>query len=448
MDAMALDIRTMAIMAALTSVLQAAALVTLWRAAPHAKGPREWALGASMLAAGMLLISFRHLVPDWVSVILANALIVAAHGAYLAGINRYQEQKLDTLLIGSGLVVTIATFCFFTYVDNNVSARIVVISIVIALLSAVAAVRLVRGTVAQMSSAEWLVLFMLVAHVLFHSARGAYTYFQDQGIADFMQASIVHGAAFADIVIFSFVAGLGFSIMTVVRINRRLEEELDSRTTLLSVIAHDVRSPFTALVGLTNMVSRSLESGDTNEARILTGKVSRAASDTLTLIEDLLVWSKEEFNASSRVASRIDLHDLMERTVRLFDDPVIEKRLDIRLNSEQSVLYQYADEVEMVVRNLMSNAIRYSPQDGTISIESSQARDGTEILISNSLDSPDDGGPEAGDTSLASARRKGGAGIGLQLCRKLCAKAGHSLHLERTPQGAFAARFLVRELPA
>lgn len=452
MNAMALDIRTMAIMAALTSVLQALALVTLWRAVPQEPGPREWALGGIMLACGMLLISFRNLVPDWASVILANVLIVAAHAAYLAGVNRYQMRPPDNAVIGVSMLTTVLLFGYFTYVDPNVSARIVVISCVLVILAATAAFRLSRAHSVNLAGAELLVIFMLVVHALFHGARGAYTYFHDQGIADFMQASTIHAAAFADIVIFGFVAGLGFSIMTVVRINRRLSVELESRTTLLSVIAHDIRGPFSALISLTNLVSTSLDKGNTTEARALTVKVSTAAEATLTLLEDLLVWSKAEFGSSTRLASSLNLNDLVERKLRLFEGQVQRKRIEITVRNGLSSLHHYADEIEMVVRNLLSNAVKFCPIDGQLTVESKQVPGGTEIQISNTLPPPalqgrsEEEAPNAAGSRTAGRDEAAGMGIGLILCRKLCEKAGHKLILENNSDERFTASFIIRDL--
>lgn len=455
MDAIALDIRTMAIMAALTSVLQAVALTTLWRAAPQAPGPREWALGGIMLALGMLLISFRNLVPDWASVIVANVLIVAAHAAYLAGINSHQNQRPDTRVIAGSILATVGLFLWFTYYENNVSARIIVISAVLVLLSATAAIRLSRPVRNRKPSAAWLVVVMLGAHAVFHLLRGLYTFFLDRGISDFMQASIVHGAAFADIVIFSFVAGLGFSIMTVARTNERLADELALRTTLLSIIAHDIRSPFTALIGMTTLVSTSLEKGDVKEARILTGKVSRAAMSTLNLLEDLLVWSKAEFNATTRHASRIELQDLVEKKVHLFEEQILQKRIDVRMTLNQPTVCHYADELEMLVRNLLSNAIKFCPPEGEISIVTSPTERGAEIQISNTIAATQTAASSDGDRMVEAQRGASvgtageiGMGIGLDLCRRLCANAGHNLTIRADAKDTFTASLSVRELAA
>ncbi|MBO6835166.1 MAG: HAMP domain-containing histidine kinase [Alphaproteobacteria bacterium] len=455
MDAIALDIRTMAIMAALTSVLQAVALTTLWRAAPQAPGPREWALGGIMLALGMLSISFRNLVPDWASVIVANVLIVAAHAAYLAGINSHQNQRPDTRVIAGSILATVGLFLWFTYYENNVSARIIVISAVLVLLSATAAIRLSRPVRDRKPSAAWLVVVMLGAHAAFHLVRGLYTFILDRRISDFMQASIVHGAAFADIVIFSFVAGLGFSIMTVARTNERLADELASRTTLLSIIAHDIRSPFTALIGMTTLVSTSLEKGDVQEARILTGKVSRAAMSTLNLLEDLLIWSRAEFTAATRNASQIALQDLVEKKVHLFEEQILQKRIDVRMTLNHPTVCQYADELEMLVRNLLSNAIKFCPPDGEISIVTSSTDAGAMIEISNTV-----AATQRATSSVVKRRGEApsgetvgtageiGMGIGLDLCRRLCSKAGHNLTIRADAKDTFTASLSVRELAA
>ncbi|WP_305856378.1 GGDEF domain-containing protein [Balneatrix alpica] len=220
---MELDIRTLAFVTTLFSVLFALGLITVFWAQRHAgiAGVGMAALACSSIALGFFLLGLRHLIPHVFSILLANGLLfLGGHfllemAVRLANIEPLRWRYAGLTLIGVGLVL----FAYFTYGNENVVARIVVISLALGAFTAIAAWLLWQhgGDLAQRCLASILVLF-----AAFMLLRVIWT-LAGEGIQDFMSAGLMQALAFLTMI--SLVAGVSFTVVWVV--SSRLQKKLN-----------------------------------------------------------------------------------------------------------------------------------------------------------------------------------------------------------------------------
>lgn len=440
----------MAAMAALASILQAVALCVLWRTVPRADGPAQWAMGGALLALGMLLIAFRNLVPDLLSIVLANTMIVASHAAYLIGIQKYLSVppsfRFCAILIGA----TVGVFIAFTYLEPDIANRIVAISLVLAVLSIACAAQFFRRARKTLALVEWLLVVLFISHALFHLFRGAYSGFAEHGMSDFMAASIIHGIAFVDMVIFCFVAAIGFSVATVLLMNDTLQEELESRSTMLSIIAHDVRTPFNGLIGATHLIQANLALNKLDDVARFADLLSHEAEAALHLLEDVVTWGKTQFSDSKLSETDVNLDELVGSIFLSFESDAAAKQVSITTDFAPRTVVADKDIVAMVLRNFLSNAIKFSPQGGLIALSSSATGGKTTVTVADNGPGLDQDLIQSGPLStkrLAACALTGnqtgleriGMGVGLLLCAKTCQRHGYELSIDVGQAGGVAA---------
>lgn len=441
----------MAAMASLASILQAVTLVVLWRTVPKAAGPSHWAIGGALLALGMILIAFRKVIPDAFSIIVANTFIVGSHAAYLIGIQKFLNLPPSTKLCGAVVGGLAGLFIAFTYIEPNVVVRIVLISVVMALLSGICAFQFVRRKQKPFADVEILLIVLFMLHALFHVFRGAYTAFAEHGLSDFMSASIIHGLAFVDIVIFCFAAGIGFSVATVLTINKALQSELEARSTLLSIIAHDIRTPFSGLIGFIHLIQANIAQDKPQESERFADLLSREAEQVLRLLEDLVTWGKGQFAEAIASKSTLSLPDLVGDILEHFEKEVAHKRLSIESAYAQPQIVGDKDIVAMALRNFLSNAIKFSPEGGIVRIETKDPRS---IIVSDSGPGLDPGLFRNGVLDadrLAGFALEGrdavshydGLGVGLSLCARTCVRHGYGLRLDNGDVGGVVAELVI-----
>jgi diguanylate cyclase (GGDEF)-like protein/PAS domain S-box-containing protein len=131
-----LDLRTVVFSTLATHVLCAVLLVLLWtQNRRRFKGTGFWALNAILSSLGLLLIFTRGISPDWISIVLANCLIVAGGLCGVIGLQRFVERRGSHVLVTSVFVVFALIHTYFTFVDSSLSVRTLNLSVTLLLVA-------------------------------------------------------------------------------------------------------------------------------------------------------------------------------------------------------------------------------------------------------------------------------------------------------------------------
>jgi len=202
--------------------------------------------------------------------------------------------------------------------------------------------------------------------------------------------------------------------------NQVLENNNLVKDKLFSVISHDLRSPITQVVGLLNL----WEAGEMNNAEmsILTPAVKSSIMHTLELLDNLLIWSKNQLQGFNYSPLAFDLRTLIEENLKNLISLVDKKDISIQNAIEPDTLvYADMEMIKIVLRNLISNAIKFTPDNGTIRI-SSYTKDGQIVICVEDTGIGIKEKDQAkifsftSHTTLGTANEKG-TGIGLKICR-------------------------------
>jgi len=214
---------------------------------------------------------------------------------------------------------------------------------------------------------------------------------------------------------------------------QQLEELNKLKDRLFSIIAHDLKAPFASLVSMLRLVNEDGISAD--EFKEYLPKLTENIEYTSTLLENLLNWSRSQIDAVNIVIEPIYLKQIIDNEILFFTKPAIEKGIQIINNIESSYLIN-ADKstVQLVIRNLFSNAIKFC-----------KANDSIEILLKNlngeeTLLFKDTGIGMSAEkvkklfgsetfTTLGTDNEKG-TGLGLLLCKDFLNKIGGKIHAE------------------
>lgn len=245
--------------------------------------------------------------------------------------------------------------------------------------------------------------------------------------------------------------------------NRRLEAERDRlllderragefREAFIDVISHELRTPITTILGLTQILARPGRTDDPASLATLLEDV-RAESERLhRLVEDLLVLSRVERGRLDVDLEPLEPRRLLERIARQEAADLPSIGIETDLEPDLPIVAGEATYVEQIIRNLLGNAAKYTPIGTQVVV--SARRSGGEIEVRVS-----DDGPGIGDDSLTrvfdlfyrdpdSARTVAGSGIGLFVCASLVEAMGGRIWARRRPEGGSEFGFTMRVLEA
>ncbi len=156
--------------------------------------------------------------------------------------------------------------------------------------------------------------------------------------------------------------------------NERLEkseEELkrtvQTKDKLLSIIAHDLRNPFTALVGLTELLQENADSIGKAELNQYVTMINESSHKLLLLIENLLAWARSQTGTLKLVSTILNLKSQADDVIKLYLSQAETKGISL-INEIPGNINVYADSkiLAIIIRNLISNGIKYTRNGGSV----------------------------------------------------------------------------------
>ena len=156
----------------------------------------------------------------------------------------------------------------------------------------------------------------------------------------------------------------------------QLLEANSAKDRFFSIIAHDLKSPFNSLLGLSELLSEEWDEYPDKEKQRMIGMMQGSISSTYKLLTNLLDWSRLQRGAISVELKELNLRELAENSIDGLKVQAATKRIDLINQIDESHL-AIADQfmVDTILRNLILNAIKFTPKEGCITL-SSELKDG------------------------------------------------------------------------
>ncbi|MGB8190710.1 MAG: ATP-binding protein [Chitinophagaceae bacterium] len=213
----------------------------------------------------------------------------------------------------------------------------------------------------------------------------------------------------------------------------QLSELNAEKNKLFSVISHDLKMPIYALRNLFRSIDHQDLPGD--ELKLMVPEIVKDLNYTTSLMENLLLWAKSQMQMDAIQIQGMDIAQMIDETTHLLRLQAEAKRIYIQRIPDQSV-YVFADRdmLNLVLRNLVSNAIKFTPENGNIVIETADLGADIEVSIRDTgvgmtrdiLDKI----TENNFYSTKGTANESGTGLGLMLCKDFLKKIGSRMYIE------------------
>lgn len=191
---------------------------------------------------------------------------------------------------------------------------------------------------------------------------------------------------------------------------------------IFSILSHDMRSPIASVKNTFDLLDAKMINEE--EFATLKEKISDQLSTLNIVLDNLLQWSKSQIYGNEiHIETNVNLHDLTQRSLSLFEAQIKNKNLFVNAEIEKSltVLADY-NKLDIVVRNLISNAVKFTLPGGSISIYSEQHEKNITLCIKDSgngirEEDQKDIFKIKGSTRQYGTAGESGTGLGLWLCK-------------------------------
>jgi signal transduction histidine kinase/ligand-binding sensor domain-containing protein len=218
-----------------------------------------------------------------------------------------------------------------------------------------------------------------------------------------------------------------------------LNELNASKDKFFSIIAHDLKNPFNTIIGFSEILSEEIGSGNQVKSIEYANLIKTSAVQTFRLLENLLEWANSQTKKISYNPSDINLHELFTEDFNILNDMANRKNIDLRILIPQNLTIR-ADRnmIKTVIRNLISNAIKFTDKGGKVEANAVISKKQVEISVS-------DNGIGMTKEIMAKLFRidaklstrgtdnEKGTGLGLFLCKEFVEKHGGRISVESEP---------------
>ena len=168
----------------------------------------------------------------------------------------------------------------------------------------------------------------------------------------------------------------------IIRSNQQLSKTVAEKDKFFSIIAHDLRSPFSGFINLTQIMAEESESFSKDELTDYSKSMYDSASTVYKLLENLLEWAQMQKGNISFNPQELLLPDLVSFSVNTINQRALQKGISLvtEIPSDQKI---FADEkmTNTVLRNFLSNAVKFTKRDGTVTVRCKKI-DGEMIEVS------------------------------------------------------------------
>ena len=216
-----------------------------------------------------------------------------------------------------------------------------------------------------------------------------------------------------------------YELFSIKRIKQELENTIESRDTLYSVIAHDLRSPLGSLKMMNNAILMMVDKDQVSpEVFEMLQMMNKTSEEIFLLLDNLLKWAKNRLKKQNVYKQETDINSLVSSTAEIYIPMAAQKGLTIQLQDMDKELSGFVDidMIKTVIRNLISNAIKFSFEGGTISIASKIEGDFVIVSVKDSgkgIKKEDQEKLLKQNTHFTSygTNNEKGSGLGLMLCK-------------------------------
>ena len=246
-----------------------------------------------------------------------------------------------------------------------------------------------------------------------------------------------------DIETISMLAELAWDVSEMKKVEEALKESESrlrdlnvTKDKFFSIIAHDLRSPFNGILGfsaiLVDQIQEKNYEGIDEYARIVQNSAKRA----LSLLMNLLEWSRSQTGLVKFSPEYVEIGILIDEVVNLFDDMAQQKSIELSIELPSKVIaFSDKDMISTILRNLISNALKFTNPGGKIIISAERKPD--EILFSvadNGVGMKKDALGKMFRIDVGSSTKgtnnESGTGLGLILCKEFVEKHGGKIWAE------------------
>jgi len=222
--------------------------------------------------------------------------------------------------------------------------------------------------------------------------------------------------------------------------NEELKKLNEMKDRFFSIVSHDLRSPFAGILTITDIIKNHADTVSKEELISMLQSLNETAQQTYKFIEDLLEWSRSQMGRIQMNIVEEDLHTIVTGTILTLKQQAEIKNIEINSRIQSGTFAMFDNNMmATIVRNLISNAIKFTPKGGKITLKAEAIEKEGKRFIRLAVSDTGVGMTEQQVANLFSldkvqstpgTEKEKGTGLGIMICRDFINKMNGKLSVE------------------
>ena len=218
--------------------------------------------------------------------------------------------------------------------------------------------------------------------------------------------------------------------------NKELEQVNATKDRFISILSHDLRGPFNSILGLAELLAENIDEYDKDKIKEFADAIYETSNETFVLLSNLLEWSRIQRDKASFNPGKLALLNVADKSIKPLRQAASDKNIEIEIKIKNNIELE-ADEVMLntIIRNLVNNAIKFTPENGLVILSAEKTNSIIKIHITDTGVGMEEETIKSLfklDKTRTTRGTKGekGTGFGLLLCKEFVDKHKGSIHVE------------------
>jgi two-component system sensor histidine kinase/response regulator len=216
----------------------------------------------------------------------------------------------------------------------------------------------------------------------------------------------------------------------------KLKELVATKDKFFNIVAHDLKNPFTSLLGSSELLFENIHHLETKSIQDLALILNDSAKSGYAILQNLLDWSRSQTGLLEINPERVNLRILINENISTLQLPAANKKIKVS-NKVKEDVFVFADKnmINTILRNILSNAVKFTYKSGKVSVTTTMTTN--EVIVSvkdTGIGIPEDKIEKLFSIetkySLPGTENEQGTGLGLKLSKEFVEKLGGRIWVE------------------
>jgi signal transduction histidine kinase len=228
---------------------------------------------------------------------------------------------------------------------------------------------------------------------------------------------------------------------------QNLKEINTTKDKFFSIIAHDLKNPFQALLGISELLYTNANELSKEKNKEYSKYIYESSQKLFNLLQNLLQWSKSQLGNIKYSPTKVNIKEIVSDVILLLEMTSKDKQITITNNiNDNTTAFADKNIVSLVIRNLISNAIKFSYTKGDIYIYSETNKNNIIVAVEDYGEGiKEENLPKLFDIGLSYSTKgtanEEGTGLGLVLCKELIENSGGKIWVDKNKEKSSIFKF-------